>query len=287
MKYPSGFSLPKPGVPGWLVVAASLLMTAALSMLDYYIIPTTGPLYLAPVAIAAWLAGGRAGVLVAFAAAIASLIGEMPLVDNDSLNFTLAVWDAAANLLVWAPAALILDLLHDELLRAQTTALTDHLTGAGNARAFTEAAEAEIRRAGRYSRSLSTAYIDVDNFKAVNDRLGHSGGDAVLRLIAATLRAQSRLTDCVARLGGDEFGLLLPETGAEQARAAVEKLRAALDAAMAAHGFSVTFSIGVMTFPAPPASVDELVRQADALMYEVKNGSKNAARYALAKAPSG
>lgn len=289
MKYlnPGGIAVPNPRLPAWLVVTAALLMTGALGLIDYYVVPTTGPLYLTPVAMAAWLAGGRAGVLVAIAASLTSLAGELPIVESGAITSSLAAWNAVANLLVWAPAALILDLLHDELLRAQTTALTDHLTGAGNARAFTEAAEAEIRRAGRYGRPLSMAYIDVDNFKAVNDHFGHSGGDEVLRLIATTLRAHLRLTDCVARLGGDEFGLLLPETDAAQAHRAVDNVRAALGAAMAGHGFDVTFSIGVMTFMSPPASVDDLVRQADALMYEVKNGSKNAVRYANAASTGG
>ncbi|MBI5877454.1 MAG: GGDEF domain-containing protein [Chloroflexi bacterium] len=267
--------------PVWRVTLAGVVVTALLGLVDYYMMPSTAPLYLLPVAFTTWLAGPRAGVLIALCGAVASYLGEQTLVDALGISSTIAAWNALANLLTLIPTAFILDLLREELEKAQSIALTDHLTGAGNARAFSETAEAELRRARRYTRPLTMAFIDVDNFKAINDRYGHSRGDELLRLIAATMRVNLRLTDSVTRLGGDEFGLLLPETDAAQARGAIDKLRAALEAAMSARSYPVTFSIGVMTFTSPPASVDELLRQSDALMYEVKSGSKNDARYAI------
>lgn len=85
----------------------------------------------------------------------------------------------------------------------------DFLTGVLNSRAFYEMAQVEMARAARQDSPLSLAYIDLDDFKEVNDTLGHSTGDRVLQAVAATIMEDIRLTDAVARLGGDEFAILL------------------------------------------------------------------------------
>ncbi len=96
--------------------------------------------------------------------------------------------------------------------------------------------------------------------------------------MVAAARGTLRGSDRVARLGGDEFVVLLPETGAEQARIALEKLRARLLAAMAAQPLPVTFSIGAVVCASPVPGVDEVVRVADGLMYDVKRAGKNGLR---------
>lgn len=112
----------------------------------------------------------------------------------------------------------------------------------------------------------------------MNDRYGHETGDEALRVTAATARAHLRGTDMLARLGGDEFAVLLPETGPEQAAAVVQRLRHDTLEAMRERRWPVTLSIGLVTFASPPESVEELIKEADALMYEVKNGGKDDVR---------
>ena len=95
---------------------------------------------------------------------------------------------------------------------------SDPLTGVANSRVFLELLKREIARARRYKRPLTLAYLDLDNFKSVNDILGHAMGDKVLQTVVSTVNANIRVTDVVGRLGGDEFVLLLPETDMQGAR---------------------------------------------------------------------
>jgi diguanylate cyclase (GGDEF)-like protein len=119
------------------------------------------------------------------------------------------------------------------------------------------------------------AYIDLDNFKTVNDTYGHLIGDSLLRLVADTIRNNIRTTDVLARLGGDEFVVLLPETDFEQSEIVINKVQTQLLDEMKKNNWPVTFSIGAVTFLTPPESVDEMIKKADNLMYSAKKNGKN------------
>jgi diguanylate cyclase (GGDEF)-like protein len=178
--------------------------------------------------------------------------------------------------------AYVLTTLNLALARAEHLARTDHLTGVANARYFFEVAGAELNRVQRYARPLTVAYIDVDDLKPVNDRLGHGAGDTLLRVVAQSIRVRVRKSDMVARVGGDEFALLLPEAGYEAAEAAVRKIHASLGQVMHNRGWRVTFSIGVVTCISPPdTTLEELIRVADGLMYSVKRSGKNQIRHEI------
>jgi diguanylate cyclase (GGDEF)-like protein len=123
--------------------------------------------------------------------------------------------------------------------------------------------------------------MDIDNFKFVNDSFGHSAGDSLLRLVAETIRNNIRESDVIARLGGDEFAILMPETGYESARKIITRVQQRLLDVMQKKGWAVTFSQGVITFTIPPNSIDEMVKNADELMYTVKNEGKNSTRYEI------
>jgi diguanylate cyclase (GGDEF)-like protein len=111
--------------------------------------------------------------------------------------------------------------------------------------------------------------------RALEDRFGHGTGDRVLSTVGRTLQVRARTTDIVARLGGDEFAILMPEAGADAAHALLTRIQSALMETMRQNGWPVTFSIGSVTFSAPPENVEKLIEKADALMYSVKTSGKN------------
>jgi diguanylate cyclase (GGDEF)-like protein len=155
-------------------------------------------------------------------------------------------------------------------------ASTDALTGVANHRAFYERLTADVSRARRYGTTVSVAMIDVDHFKLVNDVGGHEAGDEMLIRVAACLSAAARAEDTLARVGGDEFAWILPETGAEEARRAVERARDAF-AAPTSDVPRVTISAGICDsrWTSDPT---ELVRLADRALYSSKDNGRDQIR---------
>ncbi|AXC14914.1 diguanylate cyclase/phosphodiesterase (GGDEF & EAL domains) with PAS/PAC sensor(s) [Acidisarcina polymorpha] len=161
----------------------------------------------------------------------------------------------------------------NEKLRA--LAVTDGLTNLLNRRAFDAALEAELSTAIRYSRPLSLMIIDVDNFKSVNDTLGHDRGDLVLKSVAEIMKKSFRASDTVARFGGEEFSVLLPSTTRQAASEAAERLRLAVTDCGVDDRF-ITISIGVSTLvEAETWTKEEFIHRADSALYKAKCEGKN------------
>lgn len=154
--------------------------------------------------------------------------------------------------------------------------MRDPLTGAFNRRYLTETLEKEVSRQSRYGTPISVVYLDIDDFKAINDLGGHAYGDEVLRMVAATAGKVLRPTDSVTRLGGDEFVLLLPETDREDALATAERLRATLAAVGMGRDLGIPASFGVASCPEDADDADSLLRAADAALYLAKELGKDA-----------
>ncbi|HEU5089986.1 MAG TPA: GGDEF domain-containing protein, partial [Roseiflexaceae bacterium] len=251
-----------------------LALTVALAALDL----ASGPdlslslFYVLPLGLVAWNARRATAFVLISLIATAWVLENAPVLDRPQwiLGWNIMLRTGFFAVIVMLIARLRLS--HD---RERRLARYDALTGLLNRFGFDEAATVEIRRALRARRPLAIAYVDLDNFKQVNDRLGHSAGDRLLAALAATMRQSLRITDIVARIGGDEFVLLLPETGDEAARTILTRLQQAIDTEAARLNSGVTASMGAVIYYRPPEQVDTLLRAADEIMYLVKQTSKN------------
>ncbi|MBW3571118.1 MAG: diguanylate cyclase [Gemmatimonadetes bacterium] len=198
---------------------------------------------------------------------------------------TIAIVLSAAVPAVAAPPSLFLLLrLVAELRTAREElrrlSIIDPLSGAFNRRHMVELAEAEVARACRYGDPFSVLMLDLDDFKAVNDRHGHVAGDQVIRAVSDLCRALLRDNDVFARVGGDEFVVLLPQTDAARAAETAERLRARIAVeSVAWHGESVPLraSIGIAAFDPAMGGLNDLLAAADRALLAAKRRGKNQA----------
>ena len=233
-----------------------------------------GILYLVPILLATWYQGLWWGV----AFLVGSMLLRIPVELAQQPNVTLV--SSFINQGSFAAVAGIAMAAFRNIRRTQSQlqdlAIHDPLTRVLNARTFSDRLGQELRRNRRYGRPLSLLYLDVDDFKIVNDSHGHQTGDAVLRLVAEAIRGAVRQADIVGRLGGDEFAVLMPETGADVAEAAAGRLAKSLREAF--HGNpSVTASIGIVSCTDAGAGPDDVLHKADRAMYEAKKLGKDQA----------
>lgn len=272
---------------GILVLALSLV--AMFGWLDF----VTGTdvrsvlFYFVPIMLVSWTLGRRYVLLVAVTSALVWGAAEFLLHDY---QFNLAsAWNEISALTVFAFVGLSISALRrerDELRKANTRvrdlleneeriARTDVLTGLPNSREFLERLQPEIARSIRENKPLCLLYLDLDNFKQVNDRHGHIEGDRVLQRVADALRVCLRAADVPARLGGDEFAALLWQSDAEGASAVAERLQEAVKKIAPDYPLcNFGASVGIAWFEKPPQDATEVVRRSDEAMYEAKRAGK-------------
>ncbi len=266
---PAGHSKARP-------VALSLALLLVIALADYYAgyEVQISVVYLIPVFYAATRVTKLAGQLLALASSVLGIGGDLLAGQEFSSWLVLGVVFILRTALFLVFVEVVAALRH-ALEREKESARTDPLTGVSNRRHFLELTGASLAFARRYRRPMTIAYLDLDDFKQINDRMGHQMGDEVLRTVAHTVRTRLRATDVVGRLGGDEFAVCLPETGAEAASLVLEKLREDCNAALPENCHSATVSIGMVTFGYPPATVDELLERTDTMLYAAKREGKN------------
>jgi len=232
-----------------------------------------GILYTIPVLLVTWTEGLTWGIVFAAATTVfrEAIAWEQMPTDTPMLW---RVLNGLAYLAVLGVAMAGLQTLRRSQAQLARLVTQDPLTNVLNARAFADRLGQELDRNRRYPRPLALLYMDLDNFKIINDTHGHQTGDAVLRLVADATRSSVRQADVVGRLGGDEFAVLMPETDAVVADAAAKRLIASLRTVFKGTP-NVTASIGVVSCTTTDASTDDLLRRADQAMYDAKKAGKD------------
>lgn len=255
----------------------SLALVVIIAAADYAVGNeiTVSIFFLIPIALATWYGNYRLGIFFCLlSVSIWYLIDAGWSVHPFNIHFA-PYWNSVIRLGLFLTTTQLLTQLKTHLNIEKNLSRTDDLTGVLNGRGFTELAEKMFELSERHGRSTTLAYIDLDNFKQVNDGLGHSEGDKALEAIGEIFLSSVRRTDVVGRLGGDEFAIVLPETNESGAKLMLDKLRIELSKTMQQNGWPISFSIGVVSFNLPPYNLDEAIRVGDALMYKVKQGGKN------------
>ena len=224
--------------------------------------------YLIPIIFAGGFISRHTGLFVAAASVMAW--GYLEVSQGQPYEvFWIFYWNIAARLVSFLLINELVSALVYAYSRERTLSRTDGLTGIANARVFEEHAERTLSLSRRNGLPFTIAYIDLDHFKQINDEFGHAEGDRLLRTVALHIGVCLRKTDTLSRLGGDEFGILLPDTGEEQAGVLLGRIKDSL-ASKEEGRRSVSTTIGAVTFSDPPDNVDYAVFLADALMYKGK-----------------
>lgn len=263
----------------WRVIVLSIVFITAANLQLHAFGLHVDPLYVLPLCLAGWRLGLKASLGVAAALAVLVAVALAHL--NGDRPAWAVVTQMALFALMLAVVVGVVSSFRHSLDRERVHASRDGMTGALNRHAFTELADAML--AAGEGRPLVLAFIDLDGFKAVNDRHGHHAGDRVLEHFARGAMRELRGVDYFGRIGGDEFAVLALAETEDGAHHLAGFLHRRFSAVLAATGHEVTCSMGALIVPAGDGrTCAELLREADRLMYSVKAGGKNGVRIAPA-----
>jgi diguanylate cyclase (GGDEF)-like protein len=232
------------------------------------------PLVLAPAAAVAWVYPPRTALVFGVFAAACVVVSSD---GGDGFPLVSTMGELVVDTLTFLTFSGLVGLLARTLGVQTQLARFDPLTATASAARFRALVEQELLRARRYDHSTTVAYLDVDNFKMINDEHGHHTGDVALQSVATVISQQLRHTDVVGRLGGDEFGILMPETGEDAAHLVLNRIKSAVGELAFEKTWPIGVSIGatVVAGSCADATCEEVIKRADMQMYRVKSGSKN------------
>ncbi len=267
-------------LPVWAVWALILAVMAVVGLIDYL----TGSelsfsvFYLIPISMATLALGQPYGFLFSLMSAVAWF--TLDVAQNTEYAHPLVpFWNASVRLMYFIMHTILLSSIFKILKHEREQASLDPLTNAANWRGLKESTLEQLRLARDGGQPVTFAYIDLDNFKAVNDANGHDAGDLALRTIVASIKGNVRSSDLVARVGGDEIVVMLMNSDYENSLRSLDRIAKHLGDQMAANAWPITFSIGAVTYDSPPQELDPIIKEVDQLMYAVKNSGKNAIRH--------
>ncbi len=265
-----------------VVVAVPLI--ALIGWLDYETGPELGLslLYLVPIAVVGWLSSPWQAIVSAVAAAVCWVLADLGWQTAGVVS--VSSWNGFTRLVIYTATALLVhrvradreelqglnDELQHALQREQSLARTDATTGLPNSRSFMERITSDVARAARENGSTTLLFLDLDDFKSINDAYGHAIGDVVLTRVAEAIQQQIRAADVAARIGGDEFGVILWHSTAEGATHTRERIANAIEKIAADYpGAHLGASIGIAHMD-DARDAETLIRIADGAMYAEK-----------------
>jgi diguanylate cyclase (GGDEF)-like protein len=266
--------------PKTFLILLSILLLVLVWFIDYSLgwEINFAPGYLLPIVFVTWLIGRKAGIAIAICSGFlrfVTIIWEGHF--QPSLVFH--IYNVGIRLIFFLFISYLISELKTSLEREKYFGRVDYLTGLANKRQFDELSNIEIQRSLRYKHKFTVAYIDIDYFKAINDRFGHHVGNILLTTVAKTIKKNIRTIDVAARIGGDEFTILMPETGRESAEVVINRLQKDLLDIMQKRKWPVAFSFGVVTADRSPDSINEILKIADKLMYFSKSKGTSKVSY--------
>lgn len=264
------------------VIAVPLVFV--IGWLDYVTGPEVGLslLYLLVISVAAWRGKYRTGLFAAVMAAICWTLADVTWRETSYLPITL--WNGSTRLAIYCTTAYLIsrvqrdradlrqvnDVLQQALERQSTLARIDPVTALENRRAFYERVRSEAATARRLNEPLRLYFVDLDDFKSVNDRYGHTTGDAVLKRVGEIILQVVSSTDHVARIGGDEFAIVSRNNG-KDASVVVNELASAVAALRDTYDRTrLGATIGFAEFREIPENIEIMIRAADEAMYSRK-----------------
>lgn len=236
--------------------------------------------YLVPVSISSWYIRRSFSLFICIISAFTWMIIDV-ISGNMYSQAWIVVWNAAIRLGFFLIVSYLLSELKIHLDIEKILSRTDALTGLKNSRTFKEEINNILNISSHHPLIAAVGYIDLDNFKTVNDTMGHSEGDQVLMSVGSILSQSVRGSDIVGRLGGDEFAIALLVKDISDTEIFFNRLHNKLLDTMKDRGWPIGFSVGVAIFPTTPPNGDKALKYADELMYKIKNSEKNKVIYKI------
>lgn len=262
--------------PKWAILLGAIVFIIVLTILNYYTSSEVALsiLFIVPIFLVAWYVGPFSAIIISLASALSWDLNDIYSGKVFS-HYVIPYFNILIRFNIFTIISLFLLEIRRQLTQVVYLADTDSLTGLANNRCFHENIKIEAVRNKRYKRPFTIVFMDIDNFKQVNDTHGHDTGDRLLQDVANTFKANLRNIDIIARLGGDEFAILLPETDYTGSEKVLSKIRNNLVLTMDLNRWPVTFSFGAITFKDAFIDSNHMAKAVDNVLYNVKKNGKN------------